>query len=91
MRFILLDTNKYYLAGTHNQTLHIASLTDGLREFMCFTFKGKIYIEEISGGSLIFIEDDSLAQALSDFLHDKKVLHPSKPLIPDNQWYKQTK
>ena len=42
---------------------------------MCFldTRTLKVYIEEITGGHLEFIDDDSLAQALAKFLEEKKV------------------
>jgi len=85
--FKLLDTNRYWLPGLEKRALHIASLSDGLHEYMCFSVSGKIYIEEITGGHLEFIDDDSLAAALSDFLTHNKVLDSSRPLLPDDYWY----
>lgn len=41
---------------------------------------GKVYIEEISGGSLEFIEDDPLAQGIRDFLDSEGVLDPRRVL-----------
>jgi len=87
----LIDSNRYYLQGTNNTWLHIATVQDSLREFMCFAQVStlKIYIEEITGGGgPYFIEDQSLAQAIHDFLVDRGVLDMSKPLLPDDKWYR---
>ncbi len=72
----LLNTNRFSLPGTHNRFVHIATVQDGLSEFMCF-FDGlekKMYIERITASSLEFIEDDKLAQDLNDFLMDNHVI-----------------
>ena len=84
----LISTNRYYLPGTANRFLHLATIQYGLREFMCFNDiqTQKTYIEEITGGHLSFIEDDSLAEALTNFLTEQKVLDINKPTIPDKQW-----
>jgi hypothetical protein len=57
---------------------------------MCFSdnLYGKIYIEEITGGHLEFISDDSLAESLMKFLEQHNVLDMSKPMLPDNKWLK---
>lgn len=71
----LIDTNRYYLQGTNNRFVHVATVSDNFREFISFfdRLDRKLYIEEMTGGSLIFIEDDSLAKEISDFLFDKNV------------------
>ena len=80
----LLNTNRFYLAGTNKHFVHLATVTYNIREFMCFvdTISQKVYIEEISGGHLEFIEDDSLAQALASFLTEAKILDMTKRLLP---------
>lgn len=84
----LSDTNRYYLPGT--TALHLATVIDGVREYICFHLNEKIYIEEITGGrGPDFIEDDTLATELHNFLTYHKVLDANKPLIPDDQWYKK--
>lgn len=80
----LVDTNRYYLPGTG--ALHLASVQEGVHEYICFYLAGKIYIEEITGGHLEYIEDDSLAQGLTDFLTFQGVLSSNKPLLPDQSW-----
>jgi hypothetical protein len=69
----LLDTNRYYLKGTSNKFLHIATIEYGIREFMCFfeVIENKLFIEECTGGNLQFIDDDDLATELSNFLFHK--------------------
>lgn len=91
MNFKLVDSNRYYLANTNDRFLHLGSAHYGLREYMCFADRmtSQIYIEEITGGSMQFIDDDSLAQGLSDFFTEVGVLDLKKPLIPDAQWYKK--
>jgi len=86
----LVDSNRFYLPGTNNRYLHLATLHNGIREYMCFAEVGaqKIYIEEITGGSLQFIEDEALAGALHEFLREAGVLDINKPLLPDKVWQK---
>jgi hypothetical protein len=71
----LLNTNRYYLKGTSNRFIHIATIANGVREFVAFfdSIGKQLFIEEISGGSLEFISDDSLAKELSDFLFYKEI------------------
>jgi hypothetical protein len=84
----LVDTNRFYLPGTDERFLHMATIHHGVREFLCFqdVVTSTTYIEEITGGTLSFIEDDSLAQGLSDFLTLKGVLSMVRPALPDDQW-----
>ena len=84
----LLNTNRFILKG-QTRFLHLASIEDGPREFMCFADKEtqKVYIEEVSGGTLCFITDDGLAQELNDFLVFKGVLLMDRPLLTDKDWY----
>ena len=85
----LIDTNRYYLKGTNKRWLHLATATEGLREFACLTDKltGKFYIEEMTSGNPTFIEDDILAQELHNFFVFHKILLMDRPLIPDKDWY----
>lgn len=84
----LSDTNRYYLKGT--TALHLATVIDGVKEYVCFALNGQIYIEEITGGrGPDFIEDDVLALYLHDFLMVQGVLDSRKPLLPDADWYKR--
>jgi len=85
----LIDTNRYYLPNTTKQYLHLATIQHGVREFLCFAQvkSQKIYIEEITGGQLQFIEDDSLAEGLHNYLTERNVLNINKPLLPDKQWH----
>jgi len=89
----LIDSNRYYLPGTSGRWIHIATVHHGLREYMCFADRSnnKMYIEEITGGSLEFIDDDSLAQGLADFVTDRCVLDVTKPLLSDNEWLRKSK
>lgn len=89
----LVDSNRFYLPNTRGQYLHLATVQRNLREYICFAHvkTQKIYIEEITGGSLQFINDDQLADALHSFLVDRGVLRMDRPLLPDKQWYEMSK
>lgn len=71
----LLNTNRFYLSGTNNRFIHIATIEDGLREYLAFfdSIEKKLYIEAISASGLTFIDDDKLAEDLASFLFHKKV------------------
>lgn len=73
MGFSVVNTNIFELPGTNGRFVHLASVHNGVREFMCFldALSQKCYIEEITGGSLTFIEDDNLAFDLAKFCDDK--------------------
>jgi len=85
---ILSDTNRYLLPGGTG-ALHLATVLDGLREYICFYYGGNVYIEEITGGHLEFIEDDRLAEEIAEFLRERGVLDISKPTLPDDQWLRR--
>jgi len=92
MTFKLINSNRFYLPGTKNKWLHLATVTYGVREFICFSNvdNQKIYIEEITGGTgPNLIKDDSLLEALHQFLTEKTILNMMRPLIPDNIWYRK--
>ena len=85
----LISKDRYYLKGTQNQFLHLATVHDSVREYMCFAnvVTRQIYIEEITGGGgPHFIDDDSLALAIQQFLEDRGVLDMTKPLMSDHEW-----
>jgi hypothetical protein len=85
-----LNKNKFPLNNTNGRYFHLATIEHGVREFMCFVDRstGKIFIEEITGGHLDFIEDDQLANALSEFCTMHGILNANQPFIPDEQWHK---
>jgi hypothetical protein len=89
----LVDSNRFYLPNTHGQYLHLATLQRNLREYVCFVNvqTQQVYIEEITGGSLQFIEDDKLAEAIHNFLVDVGVLRMDRPLLPDKEWHNMGK
>lgn len=89
----LINSNRYSLAGTNGVWLHLATVAEGVREFMCFTQvkTRKVYIEEITGGNLQFIEDDALAEGIHNFLTERGVLDMAKPLLPDDKWLRKKK
>lgn len=66
----LLNTNRFELAGTNGRFVHLATVIDGLHEYMCmFDLKeNKCYIEELVMGDLTFIADDKLVRELAAFL-----------------------
>jgi len=87
----LANTNRFFLAGTRRRYLHMATVFYGLREYMCFVdvYTTRVYIERIIGGQLEFINDDSLAEGLHNFLVYKEVLLMNQPLLPDAEWLKK--
>jgi hypothetical protein len=92
MRFLLKDSNRFYLPGTRKRFLHLASVNYGLREYVCFADRLTIdiYIEEITGGcSPQLVEDDKLVEAIEEFLKGKGILDMNRPLIPDQEWYRR--
>lgn len=78
MGFTVLNSNIYLLKGTGDNFAHIATITHSVWEYMCFVdIRGPtFYIEEITGGSLNRIEDDSLHLALSEFCKEQGFLIP---------------
>ena len=73
--FRLINTDQFVLPRTHDRFVHLATISYGFREFMYFLDKnqGTTYVEEITGGSLNKIEDDSLWYALYKFLEEKHI------------------
>ena len=65
----LINSNTFPLSGAPGW-VHLATVHHGLREYMCFrdNVSGKTYIEEVTGGSLEFVRDDSFAKELYDYL-----------------------
>jgi hypothetical protein len=76
MNFKLIDTNRYYLEGTQQRFIHVASIGLGLREFMLMldTHTQKAYCEEITSGRLIQIEEDNLLEDIIEFVREHKLL-----------------
>ena len=71
MRFIILDDDQFYLKGTDNRFIHLATVGFSVREFLVFqdSWTSSVYIEEVTGGSLTKIEDQSLWKALTQFVN----------------------
>ncbi len=71
----LSDTSRYYLNGTNKRFLHLATVLDNIREYICIydLVEQKCYIEQVIGTQLTFIEDDKVAEEIARFLSDKHV------------------
>jgi len=90
MRFILKNTNLFLLPGNQHM-LHVATIGYGLREFILMVDRStaKMYIEEVVletkdfdkdvWANLKFIQDDALANDLSEFC-DKEGLRDIKKI-----------
>lgn len=90
----LIDSNRFFLPGTQDKYLHLATVHNNCREYMCFANieTKKLYIEEITGGiGPLFINDDILAFELTKFIEDKGLIDMSKPLLTDTNWLKNGK
>lgn len=95
MRFQILDTRRYPLKVDNDpETMmfyrfeHRATIGWNCREYMVFVdHKGRgldgptSHIEEITGGHLSRIEDESLAKALQEFARDKGFLNIGPPIM----------
>ena len=68
--FKLVDTNRFPLKGTNGKILHLATITKGVREFVFIMDQttSKTYLEEVTGGRMEWIDDDSLHEDLSHFV-----------------------
>lgn len=77
MRLRLVDSNLFYLKGTKNKFLHLATIHRGAREFVCFMGipTRQVYIEEITGGHLKRIEDTGLATELEVFCQSTGIIN----------------
>jgi hypothetical protein len=90
MKFILADTNRYYLPG-QTRFLHVATVHYDVREFLCMidSLTQKTYLEEVTGGHLETIDDDGLFSGLHEFLFNKGLLSMARPALPDDVWLKR--
>lgn len=68
----LIDTNTFPLQGTQGRCLHLATIHHGIREFMHYVdlLERKFYLEEITGGTIQTIKDNSLFEELDNFLKE---------------------
>jgi len=89
MRKKLISSTIFPLQGAPGW-YHLATIHRGLREFMHFidSLTGEAYIEELTGGSLTFIEDEELFIELEQFLADNGVHHCQRVNLEDNLWRK---
>jgi hypothetical protein len=71
----LINTNRFAMPGTNGRFVHIATVQDSTHEYICFWDKAvrKLYIEEITGGTLTYIDDDNLVKEISTFLFEKNI------------------
>lgn len=88
MEFRTKDSNKYWLpvANAPYRWLHIATIQNNYnREFLLFmdVVTNKVYIEEVVGGGLTFIEDDELVKSINFYAEvmGLKTIDRSKPLV----------
>lgn len=89
----LINSNRFFLPG-QSRFLHLATVHDGVREFICFADTlevNKVYIEEVTGGHLSFIEDDALAEALANFLRELTILDMGRALLDDSTWLRNNR
>lgn len=88
----VINSNRFQLPGAPGW-IHLATVQHNAREFLCFAFapRAQVYIEEVSGGSLLFIKDEFLHKEINDFLVEEGLLLMSKPLIPDKDWLYENK
>ncbi len=92
--FKLVDTNRFYLKTQEkNRFLHICSVQRGMREFVCFIDQrtNQCYIEEITGGHLDVIKEDSLHSDLSKFIDQKRLLHIRSDIPMEEQPFRANK
>lgn len=69
-RLRILSAKPFPLPGTNNKFTHLATITDGLREFIYIKEEATLttYIEEITGGRLNIINDDELWKEIAALL-----------------------
>jgi len=81
----IIDSNIKPLPGTNGRFVHLGTIHNGLREFICMVDKvtEQCYIEEITGGHLSFIEDDSLALALAKFCEEQNIISMNRVFRSD--------
>ena len=71
-----LNTDLFFLPGTSNRFVHLATLANAFQEFMCFVdvHSEQFYIEEITGGHLEQIKDESLFKDLENYVSEYNIL-----------------
>lgn len=66
----ILSSKQFPLPNTKERFIHLATITDGIREFIFF--KDKIamttYIEEITGGNLSQVKEEELWTELTELI-----------------------
>jgi len=79
----IVNTNRYYLYGTGTAYLHLATVQDSLREYICFyrIENHKLYIEEITTGQLEIIKNEERWLEIYLFLVEKGAL--KEPFTPN--------
>ena len=82
----LVNSNRFSMPGTQGRFVHLATVQDGMHEYVMFvdSSTSQAYIEEITGGTLKFIESDDIVKEVADFLFEKKVSDIASGLpVPD--------
>lgn len=84
----LLNSDRFFLKGTNQRFIHVATVQDGLHEYVYLfdTFTKKNYIEELTTCGLEYIKDDRIVEEINNFLFEKNVTNlkygdfsPDKP------------
>ncbi len=72
----LINTNRFYLRGTSDQFLHLATVQNGFDEYICFVdnVTQKCYIEQVDVHGLHFIPDDNLVEQIKQLLEEYHVI-----------------
>ena len=75
-RFIISDRRWFPLPGTRGRFKHLATVLMGTREFIAFIDNqgNTSYVEEITGGHLEQIKEESLWEELINFLQEQQIL-----------------
>jgi len=81
----IIDSSVYPLQSDQS-VYHLATLVDGVREYVAFLLDNKVYIEEITGGNLKYIDDDDIAKEAEELLLDAGILHPMNIAAKIKRW-----
>jgi hypothetical protein len=66
----ITNSNQFPLPNTNKRFVHLATVVDGLREYMMFRdeTEARVYLEEFTGGQLNMIEDDDTWHNIMQYL-----------------------
>jgi len=68
----IINSNRFHLPNTDKKYLHLATVTDRMREYICFLemSTNKMFIEEITTGQLEYVFDESIVEEIATLLHE---------------------